>query len=58
MMQKLLRPRLWLVLGWRALARLLRRTPQAHPARPYLLLAVRAAEARYWRQAHGGRRTG
>ncbi len=51
MRNKALRPRFWLVLVWRAVARLVTRTPQGHPLRPYLHAAGMAAENRYWRQA-------
>ena len=51
------RPRSWLVLGWRAAARLARRTPPGHAARPYALAASRLAEDRYWRQVRRRRQS-
>ena len=48
--RKLRSRRFWLVLAWRAIARLLGRTPRAHPAWPPLLSLSHALEGRYWRQ--------
>ena len=49
MWKRLRQPERWLAVTWKALVRLLVRTPRDHPARPVLLDAMRAVEGRYWR---------
>ena len=39
-----------LLADWRAYMRLLVRTAAGHPARPFLMEAVRRTEDRYWRR--------